>query len=59
MDKYTVTVETNYGTEVACQLMSPKKNVGLIDEAKAVLDKITRDFPKHTYRLYRLRMIKI
>ena len=53
MEKYIVTVGTNYGTEVACTL-EPRKEVGTLEEIKKFMAEYARDFPSSEYRIYKL-----
>ena len=52
--KYIVTVETNYDTEVAC-LLSSHKDIGTLKEVRVFIKRSAKDFPKHLYRIYRIK----
>jgi len=55
-DKYMATVENRQGKEIVCTL-SPKTEIGTIEEVQAFLETFTKRFPENVYHTYYLEEI--
>lgn len=51
MKKFIITVETNYGTELVCQI-APKRDIATEEEVRGFLAEYKTIFPDSKYHVY-------